>query len=1137
MNKVYVLLIVLCSINLIYGQTFTEIDAGLTGVRASSVAWGDFDNDGDLDILLTGNSDTGRISKIYHNDNGIFTDINSGLTEVEYSSVVWGDYDNDGDLDILLTGNSDSGRISKIYRNDNDIFTDINAGLPGVISSSVAWGDYDNDGDLDILLTGNSDSDRISKIYRNDNGMFTDINAGLIGISSSCVAWGDYDSDGDLDILLTGWDVSYNSISKIFRNNGNDTFIDINAGLTGVEYSSIAWGDYDNDGDLDILLTGRDSSNNHISKIYRNDNDTFTDINAGLTGVHFSSVAWGDYDNDGDLDILMTGWDASDNPIYRIYRNNGNGAFTDISAGLTGVYRSSVAWGDYDNDDDLDILLSGEDALGNSISKIYRNNSSVLNTAPQAPAGLNVTVIESSVQLNWDKATDNETPQDALSYNFYLGTESLKGDLNTSMSDNSTGYRNVVKLGNAQQNTSYTLNKALPTGVYYWSVQAIDHVFAGSEFAPEMCFAFSNPLSPVAVTASDITKTSFKANWEAVDGAAGYFIDVAKDEGFTNYLTAYNNFDVGDTLTCEVINLSTFTDYFYRVKAYKINNSTSLNSNVIEVKTLWDQFTEIDEGLQGVSYSSIEWGDYDNDMDLDLLITGSNGTNNISTIYRNDSGLFNDINAGLTGVAFGSAVWGDYDSDGDLDILLTGYNYTSPSYYSKIYRNDAGTFIDTNMELIGVGLSSVAWGDYDNDGDLDILFAGYNDELSYPIIEEISGIYRNDAGIFSYVDAGLTGVCNGSVAWVDYDNDEDLDIFITGRVERSGQKVSIIYNNENGMFSKVSTNIPGIEYGEAKWGDYDNDGDLDIFIAGGGSSEILTKIFRNEGNNLFNEISFYTSNFYHCSLDCGDFDNDGDLDIVICGDRVTGLASLILRNYGNGVFGFYTSLTRMADGSSKWADYDNDGDLDVIISGQDSARNRFTKLYRNNSLVSNYSPSSPSNLTSSFNDSTITFSWDKATDNETSQDGLSYNFYLGTESLQGDLNTSMSDNSSGYRKVVQLGNAQQNTSYTLNKALPNGKYYWSVQAIDHAFAGSDFAPEKSFVILSSPQNVHIKHKDDLLKLTWDEVPGAQMYYVYASDDPESEFVNVSKQGTFNGVSWTQTISSVKKFYYVVAVIK
>ncbi len=84
--------------------------------------------------------------------------------------MAWGDYDNDGDLDILLTGLGPS--ISRIYRNDGGTFTDIEAGLPGVNFSSVAWGDYDNDDDLDILLTGQSGSEDITRIYRNDSTPF-----------------------------------------------------------------------------------------------------------------------------------------------------------------------------------------------------------------------------------------------------------------------------------------------------------------------------------------------------------------------------------------------------------------------------------------------------------------------------------------------------------------------------------------------------------------------------------------------------------------------------------------------------------------------------------------------------------------------------------------------------------------------------------------------------------------------------------------------------------------------------------------------------------------------------------------------------------------------------------------------------
>ncbi len=154
---------------------FSDILAGLPDVADSSVAWGDYDNDGDLDLLLTGDTGTEIISRVYRNDGETFADISAPLPEVKLGSVAWGDYDNDGDLDLLLTGDTGSEIISHVYRNDDGTFNATMAGLPGVDTSSVAWGDYDNDGDLDILLTGRNDVGPISRVYRNDDGTFNDI--------------------------------------------------------------------------------------------------------------------------------------------------------------------------------------------------------------------------------------------------------------------------------------------------------------------------------------------------------------------------------------------------------------------------------------------------------------------------------------------------------------------------------------------------------------------------------------------------------------------------------------------------------------------------------------------------------------------------------------------------------------------------------------------------------------------------------------------------------------------------------------------------------------------------------------------------------------------------------------------------
>ncbi|MEZ4655101.1 MAG: VCBS repeat-containing protein [Candidatus Eisenbacteria bacterium] len=159
------------------------------------------------------------------------------------------------------------------------------------------------------------------------------------------MAWGDYDNDGDPDLLISEFSVG--GPTRVYRNDAG-TFTDINAGLQDLGFPGVAWGDYDNDGDLDILLAGQIGSAGTM-KIYRNDGGVFADIGAAFLDSPIGvGCEWGDYDNDGDLDIVVTGRGLFPDPnATRIYRNDGAGVFTDVSAGLPNA-AGIARWGDYD---------------------------------------------------------------------------------------------------------------------------------------------------------------------------------------------------------------------------------------------------------------------------------------------------------------------------------------------------------------------------------------------------------------------------------------------------------------------------------------------------------------------------------------------------------------------------------------------------------------------------------------------------------------------------------------------------------------------------------------------------------------------------------------------------------------------
>ncbi|MBK8553403.1 MAG: VCBS repeat-containing protein [Ignavibacteria bacterium] len=267
------------------------------------------------------------ITAIYRNDLLFgFTKMNFDFINVHSGSVSWTDYDNDTKQDVFITGiNSEGIVISKLYKNNGFGFNEVSTPFHSLYNSSYEFYDLDNDGDLDVLFSGQSAENKnsyISKIFINNNGIFNESANNIPSVSKGSVSWGDFDADGFPDFVMNGESKDGNRL-MIMHNNHDGTFIQHSADIPGIAFGKVLWADFDNDGLLDIILTGNLQGNfNGIVKIYRNDNGNFIEVNNDLPGIINGNVAEGDYDNDFKLDIIFTGHDPVTNKnICSVYRN------------------------------------------------------------------------------------------------------------------------------------------------------------------------------------------------------------------------------------------------------------------------------------------------------------------------------------------------------------------------------------------------------------------------------------------------------------------------------------------------------------------------------------------------------------------------------------------------------------------------------------------------------------------------------------------------------------------------------------------------------------------------------------------------------------------------------------------------
>jgi hypothetical protein len=298
------------------------------------------------------------------------------------------------------------------------------------------------------------------------------------------------------------------------------------------------------------------------------------------------------------------------------------------------------------------------------------------------------------------------------------------------------------------------------------------------------------------------------------------------------------------------------------------------------------------------------------------------------------------------------SAWGDYNQDGYQDIVVVPWNDGCWNCRSPIsfYRNTGnGNFVRGSNILVDQVLScnGAAWGDYDNDGKLDLFISRY--------LNQTNLLFHNDGnGDFSLVTTGsiVTDVGQGTgCAWCDYDKDGWLDLFVSNG---GNQNNALYHNNGNGTFTKITTGAIVNDGGDSRscaWGDYDNDGWPDLFVANYGSQHSF--LYHNNGNGTFSRVLNVApvDSIYYGSGCCWfDYDNDGWLDLLL---TINGGYDRLYHNNHNGTF---TKMDNLAP-ALEWgwsyypayADIDNDGWTDLFIPKRSGSTNA---LFKNNNGTS-----------------------------------------------------------------------------------------------------------------------------------------------------------------------------------------
>ena len=1093
--------------------------------RAAAVA--DFDGDGDLDLWLAGSQEL----RFLRNDipsNPPFSEVLRVTSANTFRRVIAIDVDRDGDLDVVFAG---AGATSMMRNEGSGLFPSAGS-WPTNRFEALALGDFDGDGDPDAVgAVGGGGVPAGVRLAANDGaGRFTELPLSLPQAATQAAGWVDADGDGQFDLWLL---------------------------------QSIAVGNPTN-----TLLVLRQESGRFVESFR---------VPGEVVGKFTNEPVWADFDNDGGLDFA--GPHSQTLPfvttnLVTIYHGRGQGTFSTKGVPVAlDFYQLIGPAVDYNNDGTADLLTRPGSSLW-----LFRNQESSVNPLPAAPSDLEAFAAEGRLILFWRAAADdNQTAP--LTYNVRVGTAPGANDLVPCMSatngvrmipaPGNAGFNTWMTLN--------LLPTRLRTDGFFWTVQAVDNNYQGGPFAREQFTFVSEPGDqppaigdiPDLIMSEDVPKNRTfsiaddrtppaSIRVQAVSSNAELFpaagLRLSQSPGPASELRttltftpATNRF--GDaTITVRATDRGgQFTDRTFKITVLPVNDRPQLTPvpnqvllmgqsspeiylTVGDVETpdlalkvtghSWDQtllpdqaielggagstrFVVVhtvpgqagratvvltvtdEEGLSATTTFNVEVvpqrftrpngplsnkppsaflvGDFDNDRNLDLLMIATSAPT-IRILRNTGSGSF----AGIWVLSFNSssgiyADLGDYDRDGDLDVLVAGQEVIngSPRPSVVIFRNDGGGFarVPLSLNLPRTIAGPVRLGDLDSDGDLDLILSGqgFNNRALTKVYQQASGTFQDLQILLPspwVPDSPIE-----ALFWEDFDLDGDLDLHIR-RADADAAPGFTWRLDETLVFSGTTFGLAGDRL--LGWADFDNDSQPDWLLSGTSDDQAYVRL---AGGKVVSTAGW--SPLYGTGL-VADFTQDGLNDfLLIAGPNSPRRSGYFLTNDASGSFAVSAGLFYgQSPGPAALGDFDGDGDVDIVLcetKPSETSQTSPTYLMRNDSTFTNVPPTAPAALRACATSSNaVALSWNLASDPNQSG-GLTYNVRVGTAPGRGDV-VSPEALPDGYRLVPRHGNAGWLTDRVVTGLEPGRTYYWSVQAVDNSFAGGPFAPEASFTM-------------------------------------------------------------------------